>query len=78
MPSHSDASVGANRGDSETDGGYLSELVIFPEMLAAGAEQIRECRLMDLDDAEVAERVFAAMYGVFLITCVRGESERVH
>lgn len=33
---------------------------------------------MNLDDPEIAERVFAAMYGVFLITCVRGESERVH
>lgn len=56
----------------------MSEVVIFPEMLAAGAEQVKECRLMDLDDAEVAERVFEAMYGVFLITCLKGESERVH
>lgn len=56
----------------------VGELVIFPEMIAAGAEQIKGCRQMNLDDPEIAERVFAAMYGVFLITCVRGESERVH
>lgn len=56
----------------------MSEVIIFPEMIAAGAEQIKECRQMKLDDLEIAERVFAAMYGVFLITCVRGESERVH
>lgn len=56
----------------------MSEIVIFPEMLAAGAEQISECRKTNLDDAETAERVFEAMYGVFLITCLRGGSERAH
>lgn len=56
----------------------MSEIVIFPEMLAAGAEQISECRKINLDEAETAERVFEAMYGVFLMTCMKGESERVH
>jgi hypothetical protein len=56
----------------------VSEIVLFPEMVAAGAEQVRECRQMGLGEAEIAERVFEAMYGVFLITCLRGESERVH
>lgn len=51
---------------------------MFPEMVAAGAEQMRECREEGLDDTETAERVFAAMYGVYMITCMKGESERVH
>lgn len=56
----------------------MSELVILPEMLDAGTEQVAECRKMKLNDQDTAIKVYLAMHGVYAILVMRGESERVH
>jgi hypothetical protein len=54
------------------------EFVLFPEMVAAGMEELAECNQKGIDDGEKVACVFLAMYGVYQMNCVRGESERVH
>jgi hypothetical protein len=56
----------------------VSEILILPEMVEAGIEQVAECRKMKLDDEDTAIKVYLAMQGVFAILVMRGESERVH
>lgn len=56
----------------------MSELVIFPEMIEAGKEEVAECRAMNLGDEQTAINVYMAMAGIFVMAKIRGENERVH
>lgn len=56
----------------------MSEFVIFPEMIIAGAEELAECRDTGLSDEQTAVAVFLAMQGLLQIKAMRGESESVH
>ena len=56
----------------------MSEVVIFPEMLAAGIEALMECRDRQMRDDQIAISVYLAMQGILEIKQMRGDSERVH
>jgi hypothetical protein len=47
-------------------------------MVAAGMEELAECDEKGIEAGEKVACVFLAMYGVYQMNCVRGESERVH
>jgi len=41
------------------------EVVILDEMLAAGEEQLEECRRMKMNDRDTCELIYMAMYGLY-------------
>lgn len=70
--------MGPDRSHSKTDGGYLTEVLIFPEMVRAGVEQLAESRIKGLEDEQTVIVVFLAMQGFLEMQRLRGDSESVH
>ncbi len=56
----------------------MSELVIFPEMVEAGVEQLSECRVKGLRDEETVVLVFLAMQSYYEMQRMRGKDEAIH
>jgi hypothetical protein len=56
----------------------LSEIVIFPEMVEAGVEQLTECQDKGLKDEQTVICVFLAMQGFLEMQRLRGDSESIH
>ncbi len=46
--------------------GLVVEVVISPEMIAAGIEAMKEAKVMCLEDGDVVIEIFLAMYGMSL------------
>ena len=56
----------------------VNEVVILPEMLAAGAEAVNESREHGLNDVDTAIAVFLSMSAVFEMARVREANETRH
>lgn len=56
----------------------MSEVLIFPEMIEAGIEQLHECQDKGLKDEQTVICVFLAMQGFLEMQKLRGDSESVH
>lgn len=56
----------------------LSEVVILPEMLAAGMEALRECESREYEEADVVIAVYMAMEAVKMIAIMRSAESTVH
>ena len=56
----------------------MSEIVIFPEMIQAGVEQLIECRQKKMKNEQTVIVVFLAMQGFLEMQRLRGDSESVH
>ena len=50
----------------------MSEVLIFPEMIEAGIEQLTECRDKGLQDEQTVVYVFLAMQGFLEMQRLRG------
>lgn len=55
----------------------MSESVIFPEMIEAGKETLRECRGR-MDDAHIALNIYLAMRAIEEIALMREANETRH
>ena len=56
----------------------MSEVLIFPEMIDAGIEQLHECKDKGLSDDQTVVCVFLAMQGFLEMHKLRGDSESVY
>ena len=56
----------------------VSEVLIFPEMIQAGVEQLLECKKKKMRSEQTVICVFLAMQGFLEMQRLRGDSERVH
>ena len=56
----------------------VSEVLIFPEMIEAGIEELHECQGKGLKDEQTVICVFLAMQGFLEMQKLRGDSESVH
>lgn len=56
----------------------MSEVVIFPEMIQAGIEELNECQGRGLKDEQTVVCIFLAMQGYIEMLKLRGDSEIVH
>jgi hypothetical protein len=54
----------------------VAEIIISPEMQAAGLEALREAKLDCLEEADIVLEVYLAMYGAFIR--YQYEQETVH
>jgi hypothetical protein len=56
----------------------VSEIVIFPEMIEAGVDQLLECKKKKLRNEQTVICVFLAMQGFLEMQRLRGDSESIH
>jgi hypothetical protein len=56
----------------------VSEIVIFPEMIEAGVDQLLERKKKKLRNEQTVICVFLAMQGFLEMQRLRGDSESIH
>ena len=56
----------------------MSEILIFPEMIAAVVEELRECQDRGLRDEQAVVCIYLAMHGYIEMLKIRGDQEHVH
>lgn len=54
------------------------EVILFPEMLAAGVEALSESKKRELDDANICVAIYLAMRAAEEIALAQGEEGTIH